>query len=116
MCTVDDLYKKKYDAVNYNCTDFAADVVRVCTGMDVSALLKNSTFNTKRRHFFKKTAKPVDYCIALMRRKNSQPHLGVFMDNRIIHLTEKGVEFFPPFLAGRGFTKIDYYKIKNNAC
>jgi hypothetical protein len=59
---------------------------------------------------FTKLEKPESPCFVVMQRNRVQPHVGIFYKNRILHLTDHGVEFQPLQVARRYFVKIGFYK------
>lgn len=104
----------------YNCLHFARDVWLDETGEDLrdrlGLLLAAST--AERRigraregvRAFRRLERPEDPCLVLMRRPRSEPHAGVYLRGRVLHLTERGAEFHEPAVASRGFTEVEYYR------
>jgi hypothetical protein len=113
---LDDLFAIKYDRQNYNCAHFARDVWQRETGQDITETLSGfllppgeRSVRANLRHKFKRLQTPKSPCIVLMHRKNSVPHVGVYLRDKVIHLHEKGVEFMPLDIATRGFKKLGFY-------
>lgn len=108
---------KRHDAERYNCAHFACDVWQAVTGEDLRRSAEGFLLPPEERYadlrllrLFERSDTPTDPCLVLFRRPGlAIPHLGVFTQGRVIHLNERGVERMPPSVAGRGFTKIDYY-------
>lgn len=119
--SIDAFLDRAYDRTSYTCLHFAAEVWQHETGEDVqdrlAAVLASLDGQEERAPFvsghvraFRRLATPRSPCFALMQRPGSEPHVGVYLRGRILHITPKGVEFFPPSLASRGFTSVRYYQ------
>lgn len=104
----------------YNCLHFARDVWLAETGEDLeerlSGLLGSAAEGRRAarhrpdRSAMRRLDAPEDPCLVLMRRPRSQPHAGVYLRGRVLHLTERGAEFHEPGVAARGFSKLEYYR------
>lgn len=97
----------------YNCLDFAREVWFDLMGEDITTRL---TVSTKEGHLalkgmgnFMALRGPTDPCFAVMQRFRFSPHLGIYMDRRILHLSGRGAEFQPIEVAMLGFASIRYY-------
>jgi len=103
---------------DYNCLHFATDVWRDLTGEDVTeGLIATMAQTTAERRMTRRAVRafsrlegPQDPCLVLMRRPRSEPHVGVFMRGRVLHLTERGAEFMEPAVASRGFKEVVYFR------
>lgn len=101
----------------YNCLDFTREVWLALTGQDLTAKLtmlvgdfagRKATPSGMRG--FKKLLMPVSPCLVVMQRFKFVPHLGIFLDGRILHLPAHGAEFQPLVVARAYFQRISYYK------
>lgn len=119
--SVDQYLSRRYDRKNYHCLHFVAEVWQAETGEDVNERLEvllgavaggGKRHSLQRQHVraFTRLRGPVSPCFALMERPGFEPHVGLYIRGRILHITERGVEFFPPSLAARNFTSVKYYK------
>lgn len=117
--SIDRFLAARYRYGKYECLDFARDVWLWATGEDLSDRLGELISAGSGRRIarsrnevraFCKLSAPVDPCLVLMRRPRSQPHAGVYLRGRVLHLTERGAEFHAPALASRGFTEVSYYR------
>lgn len=115
--SIDAFYKKRYNRQLYNCAHFACEVWQHLTGESIAHKLaglleppkdRRVTFDLRRQ--FKRLEAPESPCLALMQRRGSAPHVGIFVRGRILHIHELGVEFQPIDVASRGFEKIGFYK------
>lgn len=118
---IDQYFFKVYNADTYNCLHFAAEVWQDLTGQDILEKLslgftvpasESFTLSTARhiKRNFTKLSVPESPSLAMMQRARMTPHVGVFFDRRILHITEGGVEFQPPDVASRGFKTVTYYR------
>lgn len=114
--SIDEFLRKRYNRDRYNCAHFVCEVWAKLCGADISKLLESLLLPAKDRHasfslrrVFTRLDKPVSPCIALMQRRGSEPHVGVFLRGRILHIHEMGVEFMPVDVASRGFDSVRFY-------
>lgn len=106
-------FDRTYDEKKYNCLHFAAEIWKELTGKDLIGLMDEIT--TRKLHKtdmqqFEYLSKPISPCIVLMKRRRCTPHVGIFFQDRVIHLTELGVECFPLDIASRGFNKVSFIR------
>jgi len=117
MNTLDSLMGKVYDKNKYNCAHFTIDVWKVITGEDITEAfkgllepLKYNKATMSLREGFKRLKEPVNPCIVLMNRKGSTPHVGVWYNGKVLHLTESGAIYAPLDVAMLGFKQRRFYK------
>lgn len=117
MLVVDDYLDKRYITRSYDCLSMAQEAWHDATGEDVgerlaSLLGRGMGRRVSRTHrlAFRRLAAPEDPCLVLMRRARSAPHVGVYVRGRVLHLTERGAEFTAPSVAGRGFSRMEFYR------
>lgn len=116
MKSIDEFFYKTYSEGDYDCLDFSAEVWTFLTGQDLRAALgallegavSRQVRQGHRRHFVALDA-PRSPCLAYMSRPRGGPHIGVYLDGSILHIHAGGVEFQPPEVAARAFTKVRYY-------
>ncbi|GEA08486.1 hypothetical protein KUL42_32470 [Alteromonas sp. KUL42] len=114
---LDKFLGRNYSPANYNCVHFTVEVWQALTGNNIEQALtlfmrpsNDRKASMSLRRSFKKLEAPQSPCLALMQRQKTSPHLGVYYKNKIIHITELGVENVEPSLAARGFEKVTYYQ------
>lgn len=100
----------------YNCLDFVREVWAAMTGEDITDRFTGLTGAFRDRKVtldavrsLKRLQTPVDPCVVVMQRRNTVPHIGIFLAGRILHLHSRGVEFQPLIVAREYFTSIRYY-------
>lgn len=115
--SIDSFFHKKYNRDFYNCAHFVCDVWEHETGKRIDHNLESflKPVSQRRvdpalRNLFTKLKEPVTPCIVLMQRKNSPPHVGIYLRGRVLHIHETGVEFQPVDVAARGFEKVGFYR------
>ena len=115
--SIDVFFHRKYDRNSYNCAHFVCEVWQSLTGESIAHKLaglleapkdRRASFDLRRQ--FKRLERPESPCLALMQRRGSAPHVGLFLRGRVLHIHEMGVEFQPIDVASRGFEKIGFYK------
>jgi hypothetical protein len=101
---------------NYNCLDFVREVWLELTGRDIIERLPGLLDESKGKRAglsgirqFTRLEKPRNPCLVLMQRAHTEPHIGIYLNRRILHLHERGVEFQPLLVARAYFTSIKYY-------
>lgn len=115
--STDQFFKRVYDAKNYNCAHFVAEVYHAETGIDISKKLAGfllppdeRTVQTSIRHEFKRLDAPIESCLVVMHRPRTSPHVGLFLRGKVLHLTEtNGVQYMPLEIATLGFSTIRFY-------
>lgn len=114
--SVDAYLAKTFDLHQYNCWNFACDIwfdltgTRLHTDIEdfrVNALHHTATIQSERLQKIPVAESP---CLVLMQRKHVNPHVGVFYNNRVLHLGPRGAAYTPFHNATFGFTAVSYYK------
>lgn len=115
--SVDRFLDRKYHADNYNCAHFVCEAWDEVTGEPMGDRLRSfllprgeRTATYPLRRAFKRLDRPASPCLALMRRVGIAPHIGIFKNGRILHITESGVRFEPFSLAVMHFNKVEFFK------
>lgn len=114
---VDKWLNKRHKKDIYTCLHFTRDVWLELTGQDITERLHgllgaDNARRLVRSHFraFERLQAPCSPCLVYMRQMGRDPHMGVFVDGRLLHLNKHGAEYFPLEIAARGFTDFRYYK------
>lgn len=113
---------REFDWKTYNCWDFVRDVWRDHCGVDLGARTPPSGKKAdmerafdEQLHFMvpsmaQRLDMPVDPCIVLMVRPGVLSHVGVFTQNRLLHLQPRGnVMLQDIHLATIGFKELRFY-------
>jgi hypothetical protein len=110
---LDHYFSRTYNDKNYNCLHFAADIWFDLTGNNViqamHKIMNNGLTKTEMRLFEKLTC-PQSPCIVLMQRPRCTPHVGIYIDGSVFHLTEVGPQYLQLEIATRHFKTLRYIK------
>lgn len=117
--SIDQFFNRRYNKTSYNCAHFAVEVWAHITGVDIAHIMRGfllpgpSRFaRMDLRNSFEKLASPVEPCIVLLQRKGNTPHVGVYIDGRVFHITERGAELQPLDFVAMPFNKVGFYNVK----
>lgn len=121
---LDVYYDKVYNESKYNCAHFVCEVWEKLTGFDVSwALAGAMTGQTDRRldaHrllSLKRLEAPESPCIALFQAGRRAPHVGIFLEDKILHITKDGVNWSSVENVMLCFNRVRFYNVKkDNNC
>ena len=114
---IDALLDKRYDSDNYHCVHFVIDAGKHLFNYDFSpnflGLDKSLTHNgTPSRHTVTHSQRadtPTDGTVVLITKLDNGLHVGLYLDGRVLHLTEQGVRFETVRALGRMYKRIRYY-------
>lgn len=102
---------------NYNCFDFVREAWQFLTGEDIAGRVQGLLGAVAHRRArvsdlkgFTRLKVPVSPCFAMFQRYKFDPHLGIFLDGKILHLTNKGVQFMPIEVARQYYLGVKYYQ------
>ncbi len=86
----------------YTCNEFLIEVWLAMVGEDLSDRLENDEF--------KRLQEPISPCIAFFTNgSKSSTHVGLFFDNKIVHLTGRGVQVVEPEMVSMNFRETRFY-------
>ena len=112
-----DPFLDREQSKTYNCLDFVREVWLDMTGQDITAKLTRlqGAFSDRKATVsgvkgFRRLLEPSSPCFAVMQRYLFVPHIGIYLDGRILHLTDKGVQFQPLVVARQYFISVKYYE------
>lgn len=97
---VDVFLDREYDFKRYNCGHFVSDVWLALTGEDIGSVCQ-SFLHGKINQFWEERNKrtllkcPVSPCVCVMKNKLHETHAGVFIEDKILHLSDLGVRYEP---------------------
>lgn len=107
----------RYRYKEYTCSDFTRDVWLDITGKDITEALAglleaHDGRGLRREHVrqFRELKQPEDPCLVVMQRPRWPVHIAVYVRNGVLQLTEKGVTFLSPSIAGQFHTSVRYIK------
>lgn len=95
----------------YHCEHFTIDAYRFLTDLDISQkLLTGNTAGVTNMRNFKQISQPTEYCLVLFRGYN-QAHIGLWHDNKVLHLDRRGVVMQSLDAAKTGFKRVVFYEV-----
>lgn len=97
---IDQFLDREYDCESYNCGHFVVEVYKELTGIDLknicSAFLSsNLEWYSKELKFRTRLDKPVSPCLAMIKGNWQIPHVGIYIDGKILHLNDQGSSLDP---------------------
>lgn len=111
-----DQFLDRMPGPSYNCLNLVREVWLAMTGVDVTDRLTGlvGAFAARGPNLswakgFTRLLEPTDPCIVLMQRFKCTPHVGIWIDGRVLHLTARGVQFQPLIVARAYYNTIRYY-------
>jgi hypothetical protein len=114
-----DPFLNRVPTKNYNCLDFVREVWLALFGTDVKERLDNlcagvhaadGRIRLSGVRGFEQLKTPVSPCFVVMQRNKVTPHIGIYLNGRLLHLRDNGVEYRPLNVARRYFKQIGFYR------
>jgi hypothetical protein len=112
-----DQFLDRLPSSNYNCFDFTREVWLALTGTDLTSKLLRLTGRFKERkgtvsgrREFERLKEPCTPCVVFMQRRFFEPHVGIWINGRVLHLKDNGVQFQPLPIACGYYKRFSYYK------
>lgn len=117
---IDKYLDKKYDEAKYNCASFVCELWKDLKGDDISSALGECSKHRSNRKVyahslaaFERLEAPQSPCIALFQINRREPHVGIWLEGKILHITQKGVEWNCLELVMLNFNKVRFYNVKS---
>lgn len=114
---LDQFLSREYRMGSYNCLHFAAEVWEHLSGQDIHAALDGlltgrlgeRSVRRENVRAFRELPTPVDPCLVFFQNPKQTPHVGVWVQDRVLHLpTLRSPQFVTLPTASVGFSKIRY--------
>lgn len=115
MLNIDSYLSRVWSFTDQNCWHVACDAWFDLTGIRIHSGIEDFRMGalhaTADHHADQlvKLQKPQTPCLVLMQRRLSNPHVGVFIDGKILHMNDKGVSYMPAHNVIMGYTRVTYY-------
>ena len=118
----DALFFREYDHETCNCLHFTVDAWRVLFGIDLSFLTQAYAregdavlSDFLKSKVFERIPHPVSPCLCLLRGLVAdQTHIATFLDGRVLHISEVGVQYLPPEVVFPLYKKVLFYEYRQN--
>jgi hypothetical protein len=112
-----DKFLDRVPSKHYNCFDFVREVWLDWTGEDIAVKLVElkDVFRPNRPSWqlvkgFSEISKPISPCFVVMQRRYCVPHVAIYLDRHIFHLSDTGAQLQPLSVAKGYFKTIRYYQ------
>lgn len=104
--SIDNLLDRTWSK-DYTCNEFVCEAWKQITGNDLTQRL-NEYLNGKGK--FKRLDHPISPCLVFFSNNaRSATHIGLFYDYKLLHLSQKGVQFIPLELVAMSFREVRFY-------
>ena len=115
---MNELFRCQYDPEKFHCVHFVLKAAQVLLQKDYSfafmglAQSLDQAIHVSKSNVIqhKRLQKPIHGCIVLMTYFNESSHVGLFFRNRILHLTENGVQNITLEQAKPLFKRMRFYE------
>jgi hypothetical protein len=114
---IDKYLSKTFKHKTYNCYDFVREVWLELTGVDLGAQtpsVQNVQSYTEKAlqvaNTLGRLEQPDDPSIVLFQRARLEPHIGVYMNGRVLHLTRTGAYYVALSQVSAGYPTVTFYK------
>ena len=121
--SIDELFDRTYHRQKYNCANFVCEAWKEIKGTDISELIEPLSCghpykpsSKDNRLFLECLRKPENPCLALFQANKKQTHIAIFINRKILHITENGVEWNYLENVLLLFNKVRFYNVKSNNC
>jgi hypothetical protein len=121
MIKVDYFLNRRFTA-RYTCWDFVREVWKQMTGVDIGdrtpPVFQEMALNAAVKQAipdFQELVAASDPCIVLFERDRMEPHIGVYLKRRVLHLRRTGAAFEELRFARMGFARARYF-VPRTAC
>ena len=116
------LFEKQYNVMNYHCVHFLIDAAQSIFGQDYSTSFiglqgaLNEALSTSRQTVIrnKRLKEPQQGCIVLMTSLTGDNHVGLFYCDKVLHLTESGVQYVSMRSLKNYYLRFRYYEHVNH--
>ena len=113
------LFDRTYHVDHYNCTHFVIEAWRVLFDEDISDRFDGvaQAFNADKKikrssmRLLREIEKPTDdrHCIVCFQRNTHAPHVGIFFGQKVLHITEGGVQYLELHKVAPMFQRVSFY-------
>lgn len=113
---LDRYLSRRFHPRQYNCAHLVCDVWRDLKGEDLASVLdgflcapgaRKTVLSQLRRIRFMDA--PQSPCVVLMQSPKRAAHVGVWINRRVLHLLESGVQYTALDVASLGFKQVRFF-------
>lgn len=114
--SIDKYFGRRFNATKYNCAHFVCEVWTDLRGPEISDILRGFLCGPSERvvdmsalRAFRFLKRPESLCVVYMPARIHVPHVGVWIDGKVLHLTARqGVQYQPLDVASAGHKRVRY--------
>ena len=104
--SIDNLLDRTWSK-NYTCNEFACEAWQQITSENMTGRLKRFLNGLGG---FGQFSEPISPCVVFFSNgKHSPTHVGVFFDNKVLHLSGRGVQYMLLDIVRIGFKEVRFY-------
>lgn len=115
---IDELFNRQYDHRRYHCVHFVIDAANTIFELDYAPSFigltgsLDETIKTSREtaHRNKQIKNPTNGCIVLMTKQDNSSHVGIYYKNKVLHLTDSGVQLLTLNQIELIFKRVRFYE------
>lgn len=114
---IDKYLSKTFKYKTYNCYDFVREVWLELTGKDLGAQTPSvsdvQSYTEKAlqvANTLERLDQPADPSIVLLQRSRIEPHIGVYVGGKVLHLTRTGAYYMSLSQVTPGYPTVSFYK------
>lgn len=114
---IDKYLGKTFNYRHYNCYHFVRDVWLELTGVDLGEqapeTLSVESYTEKAlqvANTLQRLDRPTDPSIVLLQRSRIEPHIGVYVGGKVLHLTRTGAYYMSLNQVTPGYPTVSFYK------
>lgn len=115
--STDKFLDRSFNEKSYNCYDLVREAWLDLTGTDLGAQTPDSksisTYTEKALFVANQLTElqvPENPCIVLMLRSRTIPHIGVYVNGKVLHLSRTGTHYVALSSATASFPTVKFYK------
>jgi hypothetical protein len=117
MINIDKYLGKTFRHGKYNCYDFVREIWLELKGVDLGAQTPEEpgvvSYTNKALQVANNLVRlesPEDPSIVLFQRARLEPHIGVYVSGRVLHLNRKGAYYMHLDQVSTGYPTVTFYK------
>lgn len=107
---------KTFSLHDYNCWHFACDVWADLTGVRLHSSIEDFHLGALNGYALRQSEcltpipSPQSPCLVLMQRQRIHPHVGVYVNGRLLHLKESGAAYVDLQHVTALYPKVSFYR------
>ena len=115
----DKYFDLQYDESKYNCVNFVCDAYKDLFHIDIKDVFEGAFTGRGNRKLrvhslerLRRLEGPISPSIALFQAGRKNPHVGIWINGRILHMNSSGVQWCPLENMMLQFNRVRFYDVK----